>query len=156
MFRWLSPSRSKPTFLWKDQFELICHARLPKTNRFNSFCPKHSEFFFWWNLFFYWSYFLWPLWNWSLGTNMEGNAAVTLQFEHLMVNNSLFLKYVCICWWKISSCSIENCLSMWFNFYFFLKTKWTSVQNRLINALSRKLIHLVFKIFKKKNISQKY
>ena len=33
-------SRWKPTFLWKDQFVLVCHARLLKTYRFNSFMTK--------------------------------------------------------------------------------------------------------------------
>ena len=39
-------SRSKPTFLWKDQFVLICHARLKKTKRFNSFMPKALRKFY--------------------------------------------------------------------------------------------------------------
>ena len=34
-------------------------------------------------------------------TNMESNADVTLQFEDIAVQNYLFLKYVCICLWKI-------------------------------------------------------
>ena len=40
-------SRSDPTFLWKDQFVLICHARLKKTKRFNSFMPKALRKFLW-------------------------------------------------------------------------------------------------------------
>ena len=95
-------SRLKPTFLWKDQFELICHARLPKTNRFNSVMTNLvSKKFLRQNLDFCGSYFLWPLWNWGFGTNMESNAAVTLQFEHIAFTNYLFLKDLCICWWKI-------------------------------------------------------
>ena len=40
VFRCFSPFKWKATFLWEDQFELICHERLPKTNRFNRFMPK--------------------------------------------------------------------------------------------------------------------
>ena len=81
-------SRSKPTFLWKDQFELICQARLQKKNRFNSCMTKSlRKKMLTQNLVFCGSYFLWPLWNWGFGTNMESNAAVSLQFEHLAVTN---------------------------------------------------------------------
>ena len=101
-------SRSKPTFLWNAPFELIFHARLSKTNRFSSFRAKSlRKKNLGQNLDFCKSYFLWPLWNWGFGTNMESNAAVTLHFEDLAVKNYLFLKYVCIRLWKISNCSFK-------------------------------------------------
>ena len=56
--------------------------------------------FFGQNLDFCGSYFLWHLWNWSFGTNMESNAAVTLHFEDLAVNNYLFWIYLCIHFWQ--------------------------------------------------------
>ena len=83
-------SRLKPTFLWNDQFELILHARLKKQTSSVVLSQNPSENSFEPNLDFCWSYFLWPLWNWSLWTNMESNAAVTLHFEDLAVNNYLF------------------------------------------------------------------
>ena len=61
-------SRSKATNLWKDQFELIFHERLSKTNRFSSFMTKSVwKFFLRQNLDFCGNYFLWPLWNWGFG-----------------------------------------------------------------------------------------
>ena len=39
--------------LWKGQFELIFHARLLKTNRFNSLSPNHSEKLFWGKIFIF-------------------------------------------------------------------------------------------------------
>ena len=41
-----APSKLKATFLWKDQFELIFHARLLKTNRLSSFMTKSLRNFF--------------------------------------------------------------------------------------------------------------
>ena len=100
--------RSKPTFLWNDQFELIFPARLSKTNMFTSFRTKSlRKRILGQNFDFSLSYFLWPLWIWGFGTIMKSNAAVTLHFEDLLVKNYLFLKYVCICSWKTSNCSIK-------------------------------------------------
>ena len=91
-------SRSKPTFLWNDPFELIFHARLLKTNRFSSFRTKSlRKKILGQNLDFCKSYFQFLRWNWVFRTNMEGNAVVTLHFEDLAVQNCLFLKDVCIC-----------------------------------------------------------
>ena len=57
--------RSEPTFLWKNQFELIFDNILLKTNMFNSFRAKSSrKFFSRQNLDFCGIYFQWPLWNW--------------------------------------------------------------------------------------------
>ena len=113
-------SRLKSTFLWKDQYELICHERLPKANRFISFMSKSlKKLFLWWNMDFCGSYFLRTIWNWGFGTNMESNVAVTLHFEDLAVNNYLFFKYVCMCLWKISNCSFEYFWSMWNLFFYF-------------------------------------
>ena len=107
-------SGSKPTILWNDPFELIFHARLSKMNRFSSFRAKSlRKKNLGRNLDFCKSYFLWPLWNWGFGTNMESNAAVTLHFEDLAVKNYLFLKYVCIRLWKISNCFFKYFWSMW-------------------------------------------
>ena len=39
-------SRLKPTFLWKGQFKLICHARVPKSNRLNIFYVQITQDFF--------------------------------------------------------------------------------------------------------------
>ena len=50
------------------------------------------------------SYFQFLRWNWVFRTYMEINAAVTLHFDDLAVKNHLFLKDMCICWWKISNC----------------------------------------------------
>ena len=52
-------------------------------------------------------YFLRPLLNWAFGTTTESNAAVTLQFEHLSVNNydvDMFLikkKYIILKYWNV-------------------------------------------------------
>ena len=46
--------------------------------------------------------FIFLLCNWVFWTNIENNSAVTLHFEDLAVQTYLFLKDVCICWWKIS------------------------------------------------------
>ena len=52
--------------------------------------PNHSgKFFGGRNLDFCESYFLWPFCNGVFWTNMESNAAVTLHFEDLAVNNYL-------------------------------------------------------------------
>ena len=39
------------------------------------------------------SYFLWPLCNGSFGTNLESNAAVTLQFDQLAITNYKSYKF---------------------------------------------------------------
>ena len=85
---------------------------------------------------------------------MESNAAVTLHFEDLAVQNYLFLKDVCICWWKISNCFKKHYWWIWFFFFFtILKTKCNSVRERAFFTLSRTLLYAVFKIFKKKNFA---
>ena len=107
-------SRSKPTFFWKNQLELIFHVRLSKTYTFNFFMTKPlRKKKFEKILDFCGSYFQFLLWNWVFWTNMESNAAVTLHFEDLAVQNYLFLKYVCICWWKISNCLQKHFWWMW-------------------------------------------
>ena len=59
------------------------------------------------NLDFCKSYFQFLCCNWVFWTNMESNAALTLHFEDLAVQNYLFLKDLCICWGKISN-GLEN------------------------------------------------
>ena len=68
-------------------------------------------------------------------TYTESNTAVTRHFEDLAVNNYLFFKYICK---RLCAC--------------------VCVQKRVKNALSRTLLHLVFKIYKKRklHIAQKY
>ena len=106
------------------------------------------------NLDFCSSYFqllLW--WNWVFRTNMESNAAVTLHFENLAVQNYLFLKDMCICWWKISNCLTKAFLmNVKFFFLNILKTKCNSVRERAFLTLSRTLLCVVFKIFKKEKL----
>ena len=110
-------SRSKPTCLWKDQFELVFHEILSKIYRFNCFMTKSLRNFFWGKIRILSKF----LFNFSteivfFWTNMVGNASVTLQFEDLAVKNYLFLKDLCICWWHISNCSIKYFQSMWYIF----------------------------------------
>ena len=85
---------------------------------------------------------------------MEGNAAVTLHFEDLAVQNYLFFKHVRICWEKILNfflkSTFDECEVFFLNI---LKTTHNSVRERVKNALSRTLLHLVFKILKKKNFT---
>ena len=102
------------------------------------------------NLDFCKSYFQFLRWNWVFRTNMESNAAiwgpcgpkllVFKRYVHLLVKNlKLF----------------ERALLMNVKFFFLniLKTTHNSVRERVKNALSRTLLHLVFKIFKKKNFT---
>ena len=83
---------------------------LLKTNRFSSFRTKSlNKKNLRRNLDFCGNYFLWPLLK--MGTNMESNAAVTLHFEVLAVNNYLFFKNMCafVCEKsQVSNCSILN------------------------------------------------
>ena len=67
--------RSKPIFLWKNQFELIVHVRLFKTYRFNFFMAKPLRKKCWRKIGFLWKLFLIFL---KLGfwTNMESNAVL--------------------------------------------------------------------------------
>ena len=65
------------------------------------------------NLDFWKSNFQFLRWNCFFLTNMENNAAVTLHFKDLAVQNYLFLKDVCICWWKISNCSQKHFWWLW-------------------------------------------
>ena len=68
----------------------------------------------------------------------RSNAAVTLHFEDLAVQN-YFKK--------------ELLINVKFFFLTILKTTHNSVREKLKNALSRTMIHLVFKIFKRKNFT---
>ena len=79
-------SRSKPAFLWKDQFGLIFHASLSKTNRFNYFITKSL-----WKISL-WKLFSIKLLNRFFWTDMESNAAVTVQFKDVVDTNYLFSK----------------------------------------------------------------
>ena len=72
------------------------------------------------NLDLFGSYFQFLRWNWVFRTNMESNAAVTLHFEDLAVQNYLFLKDVCICWKFFSNCLKRHFWWMWsFSFKIF-------------------------------------
>ena len=80
------------------------------------------------NLDFSKSYFQFLRWNWVFRTNMKSNAAVTLHFEDLAVHDYLFLKDVCIFWWKISNCLKKHFRWMWtliFFIYIFWRTSVT-------------------------------
>ena len=87
---------------------------ISKTCSFNLFWTKPlRKKKFGRNLDFCGSYFQFLRWNWVFRTNMESNAAVTLHFEDLAVQNYLFLKVVCIRWWKITNCLIKPFWWMW-------------------------------------------
>ena len=79
---------------------------------------------------------------------MESNAAVTLHFEDLVFKRCVHLLGKNL---KL----IRKALVMNVKFFFLniLKTTHNSVQERVKNALSRTLLHLVIKIFKKKNFT---
>ena len=86
---------------------------------------------------------------------MESNAAVTLQFADLAVNNYLFLKDGFICWLYILKCLLctfdqFNFILLFFSLLTILKTKCNSVQERVNNAISRTPLHLVLKTYNKK------
>ena len=107
---------------------------IPKTFSFNLFLTKSlRKFSLNWNLDFGERYFQFLPWNRVFPTYMKSNAAVTLHLEDLTVKKYLFLKDVCIFWWKISNCLIKYVAS-------FFTLSWT-------------LQHLVIKIFKKKNFT---
>ena len=73
--------RLGPTFLWKNQFELIFHTILLKRNRFNSFRAKSlGEKILWQNLYFLEVIFNDPS-EIIFFTLMETNNAVPLQIE---------------------------------------------------------------------------
>ena len=78
----------------------------------------------------------------------------TLHFEDLAVQNYLFLKDVCIHWWtNLKLFNKALLMSVKFFFLNILKTTHDRVRESVKNALSRTLLHLVFKIFKKKNFT---
>ena len=99
------------------------------------------------------SYFQFLRWNWFFRTNMESNAAVTLHFEDLAVQNYMFLKDMCIHWWKYLIALKGLWMIVKFFFLNILKTTHNSVRESVKNALSRTLLHLVFKIFKNENFT---
>ena len=93
------------------------------------------------NLEFWKSYFQFLRWNWFFRTNMESNAAVTLHFEDLAVQNYLFLKDVCICWWKISNCLQKHFWWLWnFSFSIFWRPSVTGCEKGNFYAFSHPIM----------------
>ena len=96
------------------------------------------------------NYFLVYLWNWVFQTNIESKAAVTLKFEDLAVKRYLFLKFVCICWWKISNYSISTFHQCEVFLFKYLKTKCNSVRERVFLPFLAHCFTLSAKYFKRK------
>ena len=84
-------------------------------------------------------------------TNIESNAAVTLHFEDLAVENNLFCVHLLVKNLKL----FKKALLMSVKFFFLniLMTTHDRVRESVKNALSCTLLHLVFNIFKKKNFT---
>ena len=91
------------------------------TYRFHLFWTKPLRKKMWGqNLDFSKSNFQFLRWIWVFRTNMGSNSAVTRHFEDLVVQNYLFLKDVCICWWKISNClksTFDECEVFLFKYF---------------------------------------
>ena len=84
---------------------------------------------------------------------MESNAAVTLQLEHLAVNNDFFfLNMFAFVGEKSQVVQLRSFGPFEVVLLIFLTTKFTSVQKKLDNALTRTLLHLVFKVFYKEKL----
>ena len=88
-----------PHFFGTVSLSWIVMNIISKTYSFSLYWTKPlRKIFLGQNLDFWKSYFLFPCWNWIFWTNMESNAALTLHFGDLAVQNYLFLKDVCIRW----------------------------------------------------------
>ena len=91
---------------------------------------------------------------------LELTWRVTLQLEHLAVNNYLFFFYNMFAFVGKQSQVVKLRSFDPFEVVLlnFLKTKCTSVQKKLDNAITCTLLHLVFKVFLKEKLynDQKY
>ena len=74
---------------------------------------------------------------------MESNVAVTLHFEDLVGEKSQI----------VYKGTFDECEVLLLFFFYILKTKSNSVRERAFFTLSCTLLYVVFKIFKKKNLT---
>ena len=152
VFRCLSPFKiGIHIFLKQSDWADLSWNPFPKCIALICFGPNHFGKTFRGKIWIFCkSYFQFLRWNWVFRTNMESNAAfwgpcgpellVFKRCVHFLVKNfKLFRKALL--------------MNVKFFFLNILKTTHNSVWERVKNALSCTLLHLVFKIFKKKNFT---